>query len=95
MNMHHHEDEEIKELGQLTVDSVKHHIPQSKGKLFTKLTLTRISLINIKMSGDSNCPLITGCCLMTDSEVVLCDCSNLCLKFLSDSFIIKESLQLD
>ena len=32
---------------------------------------------------------------MTDGEVVLCDSSNLCLKFLSDSFTTKESLQLD
>ena len=53
------------------------------------------SLINIKMSGDSNSPWITGCCFMTDGEAVLCNCSNLCLKFLSGSFTTKESLQLD
>ena len=69
----------------------------SIGKLFTELTVTSFSLINIKMSGDSNCPWITGCCFMSDGEVVLCDCRNLCLclKLLSDSFIVKESLQLD
>ena len=28
---------------------------------------------------------------MSGGEVVLCNCRNLCLKFLSDSFTIKES----
>ena len=30
---------------------------------------------------------------MPDGEVILSDCRNLCLKFLSDTFIVKESLQ--
>ena len=34
---------------------------------------------------------------MPDGEVVLCDCRKLCLclKLLSDTFTVKESLQLD
>ena len=41
---------------------------------------TSSSAINRQMAGDSNCPLITGCCVMTDGEVVLCDTRNSSLK---------------
>ena len=84
----------IKELGQLT-GQIKHKSSQNTKTLFTELAVDSSHQVNIKMSSDSKCPYITGCTFMPDGGVVLCDCDNSSLKLLSDTFTVKERLQLD
>ena len=83
----------MKELGQLSIDSVKHPVSASKDKLFTEMTVASKSEVNIKMSGDWG-TWISGCTFMPNGEVVLCDFANNNIKLLSDTFTIKDSLQL-
>ena len=85
----------MKELGQLSIDSVKHPMSASKDTLFTEMTVASKSEVNIKMSGERELPYISGCTFMPNGDVVLCDFTNNNIKLLSDTFTIKDSLQLD
>ena len=83
----------VKELGQLT-GQIKHKSSQNTNTLFTELAVDSSRQVNIKMSSDSKCPYITGCTFMPDGGVVLCDRDNSSLKLLSDTFTVKDRLQL-
>ena len=85
----------MNELGQLSIDSVKHPMSASTDKLFTEMTVARTSEVNIKMSGEREIPWISGCTFMPNGDVVLCDWNNSNIKLLSGTFTIKDSLQLD
>ena len=85
----------MKELGQLSIDSVKHPMSASKDTLFTEMTVASMSEVNIKMSGERKVPCISGCTFMPNGDVVLCDFANYNIKLLSDTFTTKDSLQLD
>ena len=85
----------VKELGQLTVGSVKHHVTPTTDNSFTELTVKGSSSVKINMPEDSSCSNITGCTFMPNGDVVLCDWRNSSIKLLSDTFTIKDSLHLD
>ena len=84
----------MNELGQLSIDSVKHPMSASKDTLFTEMTVASMSEVNIKMSGEREIPWISGCTFMPNGDVVLCDWNNSNIKLLSDTFTIKDRLQL-
>ena len=84
----------MKELGQLSIDSVKHPMSASKDTLFTEMTVASTSEVNIKMSGEREVPCISGCTFMPNGDVVLCDRYYSNIKLLSDAFTTKDSLQL-
>ena len=84
----------MKELGQLSIDAVKHNVSASKDKLFTEMAIASTSEVNIKMSGEKGL-WISGCTFMPNGDVVLCDEQNSNIKLLSDTFTIKDCLQLD
>ena len=85
----------MNELGQLSIDSVKHPMSASKDTLFTEMTVASMSEVNIKMSGEREVPYISGCTFMPNGDVVLCDRYYNNIKLLSDIFNTKDSLQLD
>ena len=85
----------MKELGQLSIDSVKHPMSASKDTLFTEMTVASKSEVNINMSGDRYRSWISGCTFMPNGDVVLCDEPNNNIKLLSDTFTTKDCLQLD
>ena len=85
----------MKELGQLSIYSVKHPMFSSKDKLFTEMTVASTSEVSIKMSGERGAAWITGCTFMPNGDVVLCDAVNSNIKLLSDIFNYKDRLQLD
>ena len=84
----------MKELGQLSIDSVKHKVSASTDKLFTEMAIASTSEVNIKMSGERKALYICGCTFMPNGDVVLCDGGNRNIKLLSDTFTTKDSLQL-
>ena len=84
----------MKELGQLSIDSVKHPMSASTDTLFTEMTVASMSEVNIKMSGEREDSLISGCTFMPNGDVVLCDRNNRNIKLLSDAFTTKDRLQL-
>ena len=84
----------MNELGQLSIDSVKHPLSASTDTLYTEMTVASMSEVNIKMSGKRE-TWITGCTFMPNGDVVLCDSTNNNIKLLSGTFTIKDSLQLD
>ena len=84
----------VKELGNLTVEYIKSHKPKNSDILFTDLKIENSNQIDIRTPTDGSCPRITGCAVMPNGEILLCDCDNRNIKLLSDSFIIKESLTL-
>ena len=84
----------MKELRQLSIDSVKHNVSSSTDTLFTEMTVARKSEVNIKMLGEMGVPWINGCTFMPNGYVVLCDLNNHNIKLLSDTFTIKDSLKL-
>ena len=83
----------MKELGQLSIDSVKHNVSSSKETLFTEMTVASKSEVSIETSGERY-PWISGCTFMPNGDVVLCDWNNSNIKLLSDTFTTKDSLQL-
>ena len=85
----------MKELGQLSIDSVKHPMSASTDTLFTEMTVASKSEVTIKMSGEREDPWISGCTFMPNRDVVLCDVGNRNIKLLSNTFTIKDSLHLD
>ena len=85
----------MKELGQLSIDSVKHNVSSSKETLFTEMTVASKSEVNINMLGERAVPSISGCTFMPNGDVVLCDDNNSNIKLLSDTFTTKDSLRLD
>ena len=85
----------MKELGQLSIDSVNYPMSASTDTLFTEMTVASMIEVNIKMSGERELPWITGCTFMPNGDVVLCDRNNRNIKLLSDTFTTKDSLQLD
>ena len=85
----------MNELGQLSIDSVKHPMSASKDTLFTEMTVASMSEVNIKMSGERGVPWISGCTFMPNGDVVLCDRRNNNINLLGDTFTTKDSLQLD
>ena len=86
----------VKELGQLTVDSVKYHVTPTTYTLLTVLTVKNSSSVKINMPGDSHfSSSITGCTFMPNGDVVLCDRNNGNIKLLSHTFTTKDSLHLD
>ena len=84
----------VKELGNLTVEYIKSHKPKNSDILFTDLKIENSNQIDIRTPSDGSCPRIRGCAVMPNGEILLCDCDNLNIKLLSDSFTIKESLKL-
>ena len=85
----------VKELGQLIGDSIKHHVAPTIDNSFTELTDKSPSSVKIKMQGDIMSSKITGCTFMPNGGVVLCDRRNSNIKILSDTFATKDSLKLD
>ena len=84
----------VKELGQL-IGQITHKSSQNTNTLFTELAVDSSRKVNIQLSSDSDCPRITGCTFMSDGGVVLCDWNYSNLILLSNTFTIKERLQLD
>ena len=62
---------------------------------FKDLKVASLDRVNITLPGDGYHPDITGCTFMQNGNVVLCDYSNSCIKILSDTFTIKDCLQLN
>ena len=85
----------VKELGQLIGDSIKHHVAPTIDNSFTELTEKSPSSVKIKMQGDIMSSKITGCTFMPNGDVVLCDSFNHNIKILSNTFTFKDSLRLD
>ena len=50
--------------------------------------------VNIKLSDDSNTPLISGCTFLSNGRILLCDCQNQKVKFLDSDMSVKQSLKL-
>ena len=53
-----------------------------------------ISKVNIRIPGDSEVPLITGSCVMSDGQAVLCDRFNYQIKLLDSSYKLIGNLKL-
>ena len=85
----------VKELGQLTVGSVKHHVTPITDNTFTELTVKSYSSVKINIPGDNGYSHISGCTFMSNGDVVLCDWSNHYVILLSGTFTTKDSLHLD
>ena len=84
----------VKELGQL-IGQITHKSSQNTNTLFTELAVDSSRKVNIQLSSDSGCPWISGCTFIPDGGVVLCDRRYSNLILLSDTFTVKERLQLD
>ena len=85
----------VKELRQLTVGSVRHHVTPTTDKSFTELTVKSSSSVKINIPGDRGYSYITGCTCMPNGDVVLCDWSNHYIILLSNTFTTKDILHLD
>ena len=85
----------MKELEQLSIDSVYNPMSASTDTLFTEMTVASKSEVNIKMSGELGAVWTTGCTFMPNGDVVLCDRRYSSIKLLSNTFTTKDSLQLD
>ena len=66
----------------------------SKRKLFPGLTVQSCSEIDIKLPGDDSDPYITGCIIMPDGDILICDRNNKKVKHFSKVFNFLGSLQL-
>ena len=53
-----------------------------------------ISKVNIRIPDDSGVPTISGCCVMSDGQVVLCDWNNDQIKLLDSSYKLIANLKL-
>ena len=63
-------------------------------KLFPDLAVQSCNEIDIKLPGDSSEPYVTGCVIMPDGDIVLCDRRNIKIKHFSRDFNFIDSLQL-
>ena len=64
-------------------------------KLFPELTVQSCSDVNIKLLEDDSCPYITGCVIMPDGNILICDRSNHKVKHLSKTHnTILDSIKL-
>ena len=53
-----------------------------------------ISKVNIRIPDDSGVPTISGCCVMSDGQAVLCDYNNYQIKLLDSSYKLIGNLKL-
>ena len=83
---------QLEKLGNVTVDQIQSHKPQRK--LFTDMLVKSSNQVNIKLPDDINNPDITGCEVLPNGQIILCDYNNTNLKLLHSSFTVKEVLGL-
>ena len=83
---------EIEKLGNVTVDQIQTYKP--KRKLFNEMEVESSSQVNTKLPDDKFNPRITGCEVLPNGQIILCDHSNKNLKLLHSSFTVKEVFDL-
>ena len=84
----------IDKLGTLTVARYS-NADNSQCKRFPQIKFQTSSEVDIKLSEDSKIPWISGCDVLQDGGVILCDRSNNKIKLLDSSFTLKENLKLN
>ena len=57
-------------------------------------SIRSISKVNIRIPDDSEVPTISGCCVMSDGQAVLCDHDNYQIKLLDSSYKLIGNLKL-
>ena len=82
----------LDKLGNLTVDQIQTY--KLKRKSFNDMKVRSSSQVDVKLPGDKDTPYITGCDVLPNGQIILCDFSNMNLKLLHSSFIVKEVLDL-
>ena len=83
---------QLDKLGYVTVDQIQTYKP--KRRLFNDMKIKSSSQMNIKLSDDKYNPGITGCEVLPNGQMILCDPNNNNLKLLHSSFTVKEVLDL-
>ena len=83
---------QLEKLGNVTVDQIQTYKP--KRKLFNDMKVKSSNQVNIKLPDDKYNPCITGCEVLKDGQIILCDYNNDNLKLLHSSFTVKEVLGL-
>ena len=84
---------DIDSLGSLIRNSARNI--QSGRKMLLDIKIQSQKQENIKISGDSNTPWITGTVVMATGDIVSCDYNNRKLKLLDSSNALKDSLKLN
>ena len=83
---------QLDKLGNLTVDQIQTYKP--KRKSFNDMKVESSSQVNIKLPDDEYKPRITGCEVLPNGQIILCDYDNDNLKLLHSSLTVKEVLDL-
>ena len=83
---------QLDKLGNLTVDQIQTYKP--KRKSFNDMKVESSSQVIIKLPDDKHNPYVTGCEVLPNGQIILCDRNNNNLKFLHSSFTVKEVLGL-
>ena len=80
----------LNNFGDLTVD----YIRSTSIKSFPELKVISVGHVDIKLPVDLQTPWISGCQVVSDDKVVLCDFKNKRVKLLKNSFTIQDSLDV-
>ena len=83
---------QLDKLGNLTVDQIQTYKP--KRKSYNDMKVESSSQVNIKLPDDKYNPCITGCEVLPNGQIILCDYNNDNLKLLHSSLTVKEVLDL-
>ena len=83
---------QLEKLGNVTVDQIQAYKP--KRKSFKGMKVKSSNQVNIKLPDDKHNPYITGCEVLPNGQIILCDFNNKNLKLLHSSFTVKEVLGL-
>ena len=83
----------IDKLGTLTTAGYS-QFQNSQSRLFSQISVQTSSEVDIKLSEDINSPWISGCDILQDGGVILCDRNNSKIKHLDSSFTLKDNLTL-
>ena len=82
----------LDKLGNVTLDQIQTYKP--KRKLFKDMKVESSSQVDIKLPRDKDTPSITGCGVLPNEQIILCDYNNKNLKRLRSSFTVKDVLDL-
>ena len=82
----------LDKLGNLTVDQIQTY--KLKRKSFNDMKVRSSSQVDVKLPDDKDTSYITGCDVLPNGQIILCDFNNMNLKLLHSSFTVKEVLDL-
>ena len=80
----------LNDFGDLKVD----YIRSTSIKSFSELKVKSVSHVDIKLPVDPQIPWVSGCQVVSDEQIVLCDFDNNRVKLLNSSYTIQDSLDV-